>query len=317
MAPERTTVGTINAAEIRLNLIVALKRGWKRFRKRWRRCQERFSETAVHQCRVELRRFLSTLELIDALLPNPHASKARKNLKRFLGAFDELRDTQVQLILVGRSVRRWPALRALRTALRKREQRWIKRTSQEIERAKLGPLRRAVRALKSQLHHPASDAFRHRLGPGNLVRVLNREFSRVLKFQRRVRPGHTETIHRVRVAFKLYRYTVEAVGPFLTGVTGKKLAAMKAFQALMGQIHDAEILLSTLNKFSRKKRIDPACGAQFQDELAGQIRRLVRAYLRRAQRLERFWPWPTARKSVTRRSNKTSGIPAHPTVSKG
>lgn len=308
MAPERTTGGTTNAAEFRLNLVVALKRGWRRFRKRLKRCQDGFSEAAVHRCRVELRRFLSTLELIDALLPNQHAGKARKNLKRFLGAFDELRDTQVQLILVGRSVRRWPELRALRRALRKREQRWIQRTSQRIERAKLGPLRRAVRALKSQLRHPANDAFRHQLGPGALVRVLNREFSRVLEFRRRVRPGHTETIHRVRVAFKLYRYTVEAVGPFLPGVTRKKLAAMKAFQALMGQIRDTEILLSTLNEFSRKKRIDPACGAEFRDELVRQIRRLVGAYLKRAQRFERFWPWPTARQSVTRRSNKISKI---------
>ena len=54
----------------------------KRYRKRLKRCQEHFSEEAVHQSRVETRRLLATVELLAAFLPERKIAKVRAALGR-------------------------------------------------------------------------------------------------------------------------------------------------------------------------------------------------------------------------------------------
>ena len=83
---------------------VSLKKQWKRYRKELKRCQRKFSEKAVHQSRVETRRLLSIVELLDPFTPDGRLDKIRACLKRHLDTFDDLRDTHVQLLVVrGRS----------------------------------------------------------------------------------------------------------------------------------------------------------------------------------------------------------------------
>src|ERR1035437_10571147 len=50
-------------------LACSLKKQWKRYRKELKRCQNKFSEKAIHAFRVETRRLLSTLELLGGFLP--------------------------------------------------------------------------------------------------------------------------------------------------------------------------------------------------------------------------------------------------------
>src|SRR5260221_8758584 len=83
----------------------SLQARWKRYRKRLRQCQRKFSEEAVHDSRIETRRLLSLMELLGWFLGGDHLKKARRILKHHLNTFDELRDTQVQLIFVGRMLR--------------------------------------------------------------------------------------------------------------------------------------------------------------------------------------------------------------------
>src|SRR6266446_97083 len=74
----------------------SLKKQWKRYRKEIKRCQDEFSEKAVHRSRVTARRLLSTMELVSGFLPAQRVEKVQRALKRHLNTFDELRDTQVQ-----------------------------------------------------------------------------------------------------------------------------------------------------------------------------------------------------------------------------
>jgi len=92
-------------------LCKALESQWRRYRKRLRQCQRRFSQEAVHDSRVETRRLLATVELLCAFIPERELKKARRALKKHLDAFDRLRDTQVQLTYVGHLLHEFPAAR--------------------------------------------------------------------------------------------------------------------------------------------------------------------------------------------------------------
>jgi CHAD domain-containing protein len=58
------------------------------------------------------------------------------------------------------------------------------------------------------------------------------------------------TIHRVRVAFKSFRYMVEIVHPLLRNFPAENIKRMNDYQSLMGEIQDAEVFTQTLADFS-------------------------------------------------------------------
>ncbi len=288
--PLTTNTKPKESLDVRQYLAASLKDGWKRFRKRLRSCQRDFSEKAVHDSRVESRRLLSTLELLGALLPDRQVAKARRNLKRYLDTFDELRDTHVQLILIETRIRKFPELQSFHDALCNLERRCIKETARRIKRTRLTQLRRSVRELEAELRHPPCRAARRQLGSEDILRALHTAFARVVELNGRVESSDTDTIHRVRVAFKKYRYMLEAVGSLLPGVTPRKLEAMKKFQALMGELQDIEVLLRTVDRFTRKEKIDASVARNFHDELVRRSQRLIALYLKQAGKLDRFWP---------------------------
>ena len=101
-APDRRQLSQHLMADTLRHLEKSLKKQWKRYRKRLKRCQKEFSEKAVHDSRVQTRRLLATVELSGAFIPQSRLQSARRALKRHLDTFKELRDTQVQLVYVGK-----------------------------------------------------------------------------------------------------------------------------------------------------------------------------------------------------------------------
>ena len=105
---DQSDIAPVQTADVLKHLGDSLNMQWRRYRKRLKRCQKRFSNEAVHDVRVETRRLLSTIELLGAFIPEPDIKKVRRALKRHLDTFDQLRDTQVQLGYVGRMAGTFP-----------------------------------------------------------------------------------------------------------------------------------------------------------------------------------------------------------------
>jgi CHAD domain-containing protein len=267
------------------HLAGSLKIRWKRYRKALKRCQRNFSEGSVHDSRIETRRLLSTFDLLESFLPASHLRKARRLLKRHLEAFSELRDTQVQRLHVAKLRPRFPDLAVFEKALRKRERRCIREARPRIKRLGLARLERQIKQLRSELKQQRSQSLRNRS-----VKAVSAAFAEVGKRRRRITPEDTLTIHRTRVAFKHFRYMVEGLEGALAGVTPQRLRALQAYQATMGEIQDTEVLLSSLRKFVRAKRIEPGVATRWFAELERQRQRLIARYLTRADQLQDFWP---------------------------
>src|SRR5688572_6032971 len=121
-------------AELAKHLTGGVKKLRRRYRRRLARCQERFSEASVHDLRIETRRMLAMLDLLRALHFQDSLRKTRKTFKQRLDAFDELRDTQVQLLLLKPLWRDFPEAREFDLVLRRREKRLIGELSREIKR---------------------------------------------------------------------------------------------------------------------------------------------------------------------------------------
>lgn len=262
---------------------------WRRYQKRLKRCQRQFSEEAVHDSRVETRRLLATLELLRAFLPAADLKKARRVLKKHLDSFDRLRDTQVQLLSVERLLHTQAAAGRIHDWLRLRETRFIRKSREAVKQIRTRRLGKRISGFQRELRRlrkktKPEQAFNAAQG------AIRRAFARVTRLCRRVRAADIRTIHRARIAFKRFRYMVDALSPLLPGIGEQHLQALRGYQSLMGDIQDVDVLIAALDKFIRRHEPDIPGTQQLRAEYARRRRQLLRVYLNSADKLQQFWP---------------------------
>lgn len=269
---------------------------WGRYRRRLKRCQEHFSNRAVHDSRVTTRRLLSSVELLGAFLPPGELRKARLALKQYLDTFDQLRDTQVQRAYVTRMADEHPAVPVFAYWLEKREVRFTRQTRKTIKRIKTKRLGRRLAALEQAIRARHRDTTRQG-AHDSLLHAITLAFARTVRLQLQVNPEDLATIHRTRVAFKRFRYMIEALLPLLPAVNRKYRRSLRRYQSLTGDIQDLKMMVAALDEFTgRKKKGDVQAGG-LRRELMRRQQRLICAYLNAADGLLDFWPLPKTTRS--------------------
>ena len=266
----------------------SLQKQWKRYRKELKRCQEKFSEKAVHNSRVAARRLSATIGLLESFLRPEIVKKGSCLIKEHLDIFDELRDAQVQLMAVNSLQGTFPAARPFCEWLQKRESRFSKQTRACVKRTKAKPLAKLIAA--------AEDAFEKKLQKQKrdsaadlLLRSINKAFRRTMRFKQRIRTDQPKSIHRTRVAFKRFRYMVDLLAEPLAA-DEKMLDGMQHYQTMMGDIQDADVLLRSFDKFVRKKKIRSESAIHLREELLRRREWRIKIYMDAAGQLKEFWP---------------------------
>jgi CHAD domain-containing protein len=272
----------------------------RRYRKRLERCQRNFSESAVHELRIETRRLLALLDLLRALhFPGP-LRKIRKVFKKRLDAFDELRDTHVQLSLLRPLWREFPEARELDAVLCRRERRLTDELRQGVHATKPARPERRLKTIEKQLLGADGPAITAPRGAARLAMAapLREAFDRVVALRRRIRPNRTATIHKTRVAFKRFRYLCELLRQRLPGLKAENLGRMRNYQGMMGNLQDMEVLLAGVRRAVQEKEISGRAVGPLRRELRRRRRELIDSYLAAADGLFDFEPnAPAARSS--------------------
>ena len=98
-------------------LLRSLKEQWKDYRREFDRSRRRCSEESVHEVRIAIRRLLSTLSLLEPLLPSEPLFPAELLLRKRLKTFARLRDTHVQSLELKRLEDPFPDAKAFREVL--------------------------------------------------------------------------------------------------------------------------------------------------------------------------------------------------------
>jgi CHAD domain-containing protein len=263
---------------------------WRTFRSELKRCQKKYSEEAVHDLRVATRRLISTLDLVDRIYPETKLRKARRALKKQLDSFGPLRDVQVQLLSIEKMLPSFPELQEFYDSLMKRERTLVQRLSVDLKGIKTGKIKarvaRAAGQLETLLDTPAAQQEKR----AEAIQAVEIAFNRVVERKQAIDPRDSASIHRMRVAFKKFRYLVESLAPLLRYVTSKQLKAMDAFQGSMGDVQDAEVLLTSVRTFARKR--GAACEVALAHALEELFRRrtaLIETFLGSAATLFTFW----------------------------
>jgi len=104
-------------------------------------------------------------------------------------------------------------------------------------------LRRRMRdLLKSLPPVPARDLH------AAAARMLSQRAAAVEGGLMHARSGRAEDLHRLRIAIKKYRYTLEVMHEARAGGHARAIAAAKRLQEALGRLHDIDVLLALLRR---------------------------------------------------------------------
>lgn len=231
-------------------LLAALEMSWKTYLAELKRCRLEFSNEAVHDLRVATRRIMAVIQLLNSITPRPRLRKIIHAFKEQLDEFDELRDTQVILAEISESLQELPQLQGFQKQQHHFENKLLKRLRKKFRNFESNDLRRRIRKVHEMLENEARAEFE--------TPVLQPVDDAYLSVDQRlgiVDATRPSTIHRVRIAFKRFRYMVEIVHPLLTGFPLDQLKWMNDYQSLMGEVQDAEVFMQTLTDYTENASV--------------------------------------------------------------
>ena len=263
-------------------LLTALDDRWKNYRLQLKRCRAEFSDEAVHDLRVASRRMLAFIRLMNSIAPRSRLQKLKRYFKDQLDEFDELRDTQVILAEISETLRELPQLQEFQAHLQSGEKRLLKSLRKKLKVIDLFDVSKRIRRLRESLKTDSSKDL--------VLQTLQAVDDAFLITKRRrdwVNPAQATSIHRVRIAFKTFRYTVEVAHPLLEDFPAENLKRMHDYQSLMGEIQDMEVILQALTDAPvNVSSFDPEPVRRYYEGCHAEA---ISAYLEDMNQLDTFW----------------------------
>jgi CHAD domain-containing protein len=205
------------------------------------------SEEAVHDLRVSIRRLLAWIAAWKKLVgPDPGLEEARRSLKKLMAPLGRLRDAHVKrdglrkLVPAGDTPSYLYAVSVASDVLRR--ERAVRRLLREQWPADI----RIAVPVKGDARGTGGDV------ASEARRLLAGSAREVARYRvNSLDPGNPEALHRMRLAFKKYRYSWEVFAPLLPDAGDGVAERLHAFQTLLGTIHDCDVVLAEARSFMR------------------------------------------------------------------
>lgn len=256
---------------------------WQTLRHELRRSRRNCNKTAVHNARVSIRRMLAVLGLFQKTAGALEIDLIRIRLKKILRKLGPLRDTQVLITHIRRLEKAYPQLVRSRKQLRLDEKRLRKKAGAMLNKMDRHGLEGLFTALQEKSRGETLNITRLSR------RSVRKAFRKVQARCKTVTPGKAATIHRVRVAFKRFRYLTEALAPQLK-LTPAYRRQLRAFHQSMGAIQDLEVLLHWLRRRDVTRRLPPSLVAPLTLRLRARQRNAARRFMAKLPLVDGFHP---------------------------
>ena len=226
-------------------------RAWSDFSGSWKKARAKTTVKSVHVLRVSTRRLIATLELMRAMSRHDEIPELQRRFKRVFNGMGPLRDLQVQAQIIADLQPAGPTA-DFQKSLQRREARRVAAVREDLKQSTKRRLSRGVKTVRAEFVrlYERSGFERIRTGVDKVLKVRRNEFMRTRK---RFKAADEDTLHAMRIALKKLRYVVEAAQPVLGESAKGRARQMHAFQQLLGDTRDLELLRTRLEKWSSKR----------------------------------------------------------------
>lgn len=256
---------------------------WKTYGEELNNCRTEFSAAAVHDLRLATRRLLACIEMGRVLDPHTRLQIVRRTLKNQIDDLDDLRDVQVMLAETEETLPNLPELKPIQTYLQSAEKKLLRAARKQIKTFSLMGLNKRIFKIRDSLvkRLESSEA------QAELLQALDNAFLTVTQRYGQIDAAQSATIHRLRLAFKKFRYMLEIIHPTLPNFPVENLERMHDYQAKMGEVHDVEMFLNLITEFSEQDAsYDPQPARHYYEKIHADI---ISTYLDDKDELLIFW----------------------------
>lgn len=205
------------------------------------------SEEAIHDLRVSIRRVLAWIAVREALLgPDRDFRAARSSLKGLMSPLGKLRDAHVKRDMIRSVLPKGDEPSYLYAVLVAGDvRRWEEKVGRLLER-------KGARRIRVPLPRTRTGGDTGHEASAEAPRLLAKLGGCVDGYREgALDPSNPEALHRMRLAFKKYRYAWELLQPLLPRSPRNRAKRLHAFQALLGTIHDCDVILAEAASFRR------------------------------------------------------------------
>ena len=158
----------------------------------------------------------------------------------------------------------------------------------QLARQEMAALRRDQKRIRRRLRK-RHEKGRDTTGSREVVKGVRSSFSELRARRRAVDPTRPATLHRMRVSLKGFRYLMEDLEPLVPGVSKDALEALHALQTNMGDLHDLEVLSSSLVEFAKEEPSHATELAQVLAELEAKHSGMLQSFLKSADVILEHW----------------------------
>ena len=209
---------------------------------------------ALHRMRVSSRRLRAALRVFQGIFPTDKALTWKKRIRKIGRALGEGRelDIQIQLFTMLKEKVNNPAqigaiediMKFLRLRRKSAQERIVSVLDDLKTQKKIGDFQRYLKGLSNKGHSFAGDVSLSR----KKTMILNR-LEQLLKYKPYVRhPEEVKKLHRMRIAAKNLRYTLEIFRVFYGAKIEKYVRASLGIQDVLGDLHEYDVCLDLLGK---------------------------------------------------------------------
>jgi CHAD domain-containing protein len=214
-------------------------------------------DEAVHRMRVATRRLRAGWDVFDDVLPP--ARTVRRDVRDLARALGAARDLDVLSAYLDAATAASPS--EDRAALARLAEAWRARRGDAGKRLSALLDTRRQRRLPDRLRRALGVDARHGGRSADPRRVRDAAGSRAWAAYEAVRAyepalpsADTATLHRLRIACKRLRYTLEFLAPALGPAADRLIARTVALQDLLGTLHDADVAGALARSYLEERR---------------------------------------------------------------
>jgi CHAD domain-containing protein len=218
----------------------------------------------VHQMRVASRRLRAALRQFRHEFPEGSVKSWNRIVRRVTRRLGPARDLDVQILFVRDHLEHLedgglrPGVRRLLLRWKQKRERLqpkVRRAMEDLSASGLfddlgGTLRRILTHARLENVPDRSEAVRERARTS-----VRSEVESLLSFETFVpQPERAEELHRMRIAAKRLRYTLELFAPVYDGALDDHVKRIKRIQTLLGDLHDCDVWIELLPRFAERER---------------------------------------------------------------
>lgn len=249
---QNLNIGAVGAEYLRKSL----GNSTENYKAAFLKCNSGFSESAVHDLRVSIRRLREAVAFADRFMDSAYTSSLQKALKKQFSSLSVIRDCQVMIDKTREMMYECHELVDFLHYLLNKETAMIEKLSKQFAFINFSRIEGLLLFFKMEADFKLKE---ERVTGEKINIIIDERYNFASDMRNKANPNSVQTIHDFRKSFKKIRYLIEFLAPVL-GLSKDEIKPFNTYQTLMGKIQDAEVydiefqmFLKTQDSYNKQK----------------------------------------------------------------